>query len=101
MGLTCPLHEFSLSGFAIVDQNEMDRNHLIVTCTLHDQGNVIIFHALIDCDTTDYTFIDEDYAHHCHLTLHLLKSARNLTIIDGGPVTLQAITYLTRMYLAI
>jgi hypothetical protein len=35
MGLTCSLHAFCLSGFAIVDPNEMDGNYLIVMCTLH------------------------------------------------------------------
>jgi hypothetical protein len=62
MGLTCPLHEFRFSGFATVVQNEMDGNHLIVMCTLHDERNMIKSHALIDCGTTGYTFIDEDYA---------------------------------------
>jgi hypothetical protein len=60
MGLTCPLQEFCLSNFAIVDLNEMNENHLIVICTLHDQRNVIKSHALIDCGTTSYIFIDED-----------------------------------------
>jgi hypothetical protein len=101
MGLTCPLHEFCLSGFAIVDQNEIDRNHLIVTCTVHDQGNVIKFHVQIDCSATGYAFIDEDYACHHHLPLHLLKSPRNLTVIDGRPATLGAITYITRTCFAI
>jgi hypothetical protein len=83
MGLTCPLQEFHLSSFAIVDQNEMDGNHLIVKCTLHEQGNVIKSHALIDCGTTSYAFIDEDYTCHHQLRLHFLKLPRDLTVIDG------------------
>jgi predicted aspartyl protease len=94
MGLTCPLHEFHLSGFAIVDQNEMDRNYCIVMYTLHDQGNVIKSHALIDCEATGYTFIDEDYARRHHLPLLHLRSPRNLTVIDGRPVTLGVITHI-------
>jgi hypothetical protein len=82
MGLTCPLQGFRLSGFAIVDQNEMDRNHLIVTYTLHDLGNVIKSHTLIHCGTTSYAFIDKKYACHHHLPSHLFKSLSNLTIID-------------------
>jgi hypothetical protein len=101
MGLTGPLHEFQLSSFAIVDENEMDGNHLIVTCTLHDQENVIECHALIDCDATGYAFIDEDKAHRHYLPLHLLKSPRNLTVIDERPVTLGALTHITRTCLAI
>jgi hypothetical protein len=91
MGLICPLYEFCLSGFAIVDQNEIDGNYLIITYTFHDQKNVIKSHALIDCCATSYTFIDKDYSYHHHLPLHLLKSPRNLTIIDGRSITSGAI----------
>jgi hypothetical protein len=94
MELTCSLHGFCLSSFTIVDQNEMDRNHLIVTCTLHVQGNVIKSHALIDCGTTSYVFIDEDYAYHHHLPLHFLKSPKNLIVIDGRLVTSEATTHI-------
>jgi hypothetical protein len=62
---------------------------------------VIKSHALIDCGTTYYAFIDEDYAHHHHLPLHLLKSPKNLTVIDGRPVTSGAITHITCIRLAI
>jgi hypothetical protein len=88
MVLTCPLNQFHLSG-SIVDQNEMDGNHLIVICTLHDQGNVIKSHALIDCGATGYAFIDEDFACHQHRHLHLLGSPGNLTIIDKRLVTMR------------
>jgi predicted aspartyl protease len=101
MVLISPLHEFPLSGFAIVDQNEMDGNYLIVTYTFHDQENVIQFYALIDCGATGYTFIDEDFACCHHLPLHLLKSPRNLIVIDGRPITSGAITDITRTCLAI
>jgi hypothetical protein len=76
-----------LSGFTIVDQNEMDGHYLIVKCTLHNQGNVIKSHALIDYGVTGNTFIDEDSACHHHLPLYLLKLPRNLTSIDGRPIT--------------
>jgi predicted aspartyl protease len=79
----------------------MDRNHLIVMYTLYDQENVIKSHALIDCGATGYAFIDKNYAsHHC-LPLHLLKSLRNLTVIDGRPVTSRAITHIIHTSLAI
>jgi hypothetical protein len=48
MGPTCPVHDFRLSAIATVDQNEMDGNHLIVTCTLHDQENIMKSQAVID-----------------------------------------------------
>jgi hypothetical protein len=101
MGHTCPYHEFCLFGFATVDQNEMDGNYYIITCTFYDNENVIKSHALIDCGTTSYAFIDENYAPCHHLPLHLLKSSRNLIIIEGRPYTLGAITYITRTGLAI
>jgi hypothetical protein len=101
MGLIFPPHKFRLSGYAIVDHNDIDGNHLIVTCTLHNQGNIINAHVLIDCGTASYAFIDEDYIHHHQLRLHLLKLARNLTIIDGRPVTLGTITDITHTHLTI
>jgi hypothetical protein len=52
----------------------MDGHHLSVMCTLHDQRNVIKSPALIECGTTGHIFIDEDYARHYHLPLHLLNS---------------------------
>jgi predicted aspartyl protease len=79
----------------------MDGNHLIVMCTLYDQGNAIKFHAMIDCGATSFVFIDKDYTHHHHLPLHLLKSPRYLTAIDGRPVISGAITCITCTHLAI
>jgi hypothetical protein len=101
MGLTCPLHEFHLSGFTIVDQNEMDGHHLIVTCTLYDQENMIKSHTLIDYGATRFTFLDKGKACHHHLPLHYLKLPRNFTVIDGRPVTLGAISHITYTCLAI
>jgi hypothetical protein len=92
MERTCPHPALRLSGCAIVDQNEMNRHHLIVICFPHDQENVIKSHILIDCSATGYAFIDEDHAHGHQLPLHLLKSPRNLAIIDGRPVTSGTIT---------
>jgi hypothetical protein len=85
----------------MVDQTEIDENHLIVTCTLHDQGNVIKSHTLIYSGTTGYAFIDKDYAHHHYLLLHLLQSPRNLTVIAGRLVTSGLITYIIRTRLTI
>jgi hypothetical protein len=46
----------------MVDQNEIDKNHLSIICTLYNQENVMKFHALIDCGTTSDAFIDADIA---------------------------------------
>jgi predicted aspartyl protease len=97
MGPICTLHEFRLSSFAIVDQNEIDGNNLLITYSLHNQGKVIKSHTLIDCGATSYAIIDEDYVHFHHLPLHLLKSLRNLAVIDGKPVTSGVITHITHI----
>jgi hypothetical protein len=94
------LHDFQLSGFAIVDQNEMERNYLLVKCALHDQGYMIQFQAVIDCNATGYVFIEEDCAYYHHWPLHL-KLSRNLTINNGHPVTSGPITHIEHTWLAI
>jgi hypothetical protein len=70
-------------------------------CTLHNQENMIKFHALIDYSTTSYTFIDEDHTCYHHLPLHLLKLPSNLTVINGGPVTSGVITHIVCIRLII
>jgi hypothetical protein len=94
MGLPFAPHKFHSSCFPIVDHNEMDENYLIVTCTLHDQENVIEFHALIDCCATSYAFIAKDYICSYYLPLHLLTLSRNLIVIRGWHVTSGAIDHL-------
>jgi hypothetical protein len=70
-------------------------------CTFPDPGNVIESYILIDSGTSGISFIDEDYVHHHPLPLHLLKSPRDLTDIDGRRVTLKAITQVVPMCLTI
>jgi hypothetical protein len=69
--------------------------------TLYAQESMIKSHALIDCSTTSYAFIDEDYTYHHHLYLYLLKSPSHLTVIDAQPVTLGVITHKVHIPLAI
>jgi hypothetical protein len=66
----------------MVGQNVMDGNYLIVMCTLHEEGNMIKSHTLIDRSATSYAFVDKDYARCHHPPLYLLKSPGNLTVID-------------------
>jgi hypothetical protein len=79
----------------------MDQNHLIVVCTLHDQGNVIKSHTMIDCGTTGFAFKDKDYAHHHYLPLHYLKLPKHITVIDEWPITSESIIHIVHTYLAI
>jgi hypothetical protein len=85
----------------MVDQNEIDKNHLIIICTLDDQGNGIEYYALIDCGTTSFAFIDKIYAHYHHLPLHNLKLPKNLAVIDRGPITSGAIVHIVCICLTI
>jgi predicted aspartyl protease len=61
---------------------------------LHYQGNVIIFHALIDCGATGYALINENYTQHHHLPFQPFKSSRNLTILGGRCITSGIITHI-------
>ena len=92
---------FLLSSSALVDPNEMDGIHMIVTCSLHDNSNVIKSHALIDCGATGYAFIDEDFAHRNNLPLHRLHTLCTLHVIDGRPSSSGAVTQITKVYLRI
>ena len=92
---------FLLSSSALVDPNEMDGIHMIVTCSLYHNSNVIKSHALIDCGATRYAFIDEDFARHNNFPLHHLHTTRTLYVIDGRPSSSGAITHITKIRLQI
>ena len=79
----------------------MDGTQMIVTCSLHDNSNVIKSHALIDCGATGCAFIDEDFARRNNLPLHRLHSPRTLHVIDGRPSSSGAITHITKVCLRI
>jgi transposase InsO family protein len=101
MGRNDSSPRFFLSGISIVNQNEMDGHHLIATCTLHDNNNVIKTHALIDCGATGYAFIDEDFARRNNLPQFKLKTPRSLHVIDGRPAASGDITHITKTRLSI
>ena len=90
---------FLLSSSALVDHNEMDGIHMIVTCSLHDNSNVIKSHAIIVCGATGYAFIDEDFARRNNLPLHCLHTPYTLHVIDGRPSSSGSITHITRIRL--
>ena len=79
----------------------MDGIHMIVTCSLHDNSNVIKSHALVDCGATGYAFIDEDFACRNNLPLHRVHTPRSLYVIDGRPSSSGAITHITKVRLQI
>jgi len=79
----------------------MDGKHLVVTCTLCTEDQVIQTHALIDCEATGYTFIDEEFTMRHHLPLTPLRKERQLEVIDGRPIASGNITRLCRATMTI
>ena len=79
----------------------MDGIHMIVTCSLHDNSNVIKSHALLDCGATAYAFIDEDFSRRDNFPLYCLHTPRTLHVIDGRPSSSGAITHITKACLRI
>ncbi len=79
----------------------MDREHLVVNCTIDDQGNEIHSHALIDFIATGFAFIDEEMAN-CHgLLLFSFKNLRELQVIDRQPIQSGLVTTITKVTLTI
>ncbi|KAG0134926.1 hypothetical protein HOY82DRAFT_480689, partial [Tuber indicum] len=76
-------------------ENGIEDNHLVVTCDIIDNQNIIRTHALIDSGATGYAFIDKDFARRHHLLLYQLKESIHLAVIDGRPISSGAITHLT------
>jgi hypothetical protein len=51
----------------------IDGEHLVVNCTIDNQGNEIRSHALIGSDATGFPFIDQEFAISRSLPLYSLK----------------------------
>jgi predicted aspartyl protease len=84
-----------------IEEGSMDANHLVMTCTLSLNTKEISTHALIDCGTTGYVFIDQDFAYRYKLPLRPLKTPRALEVIDGQKISLCDITHIVEAYLSI
>jgi hypothetical protein len=96
---------FSISSSAVKDvaikEGSMDGNHLVVTCTLSLDSKEIPTHTLINCGATGYAFINQDFANHYHLPLHLLKTPCALEVIHGQKISSGDITHIAEGYLRI
>lgn len=92
-----------ISGLSVstIDEDELDSEHLVVSCTLDDNGNTIRSYALIDCGAQGYSFVDEEFARRHNLPLHLLETPRVLEVIDGRPIETGPITHLTKIKMII
>jgi predicted aspartyl protease len=84
-----------------IEEGSMDRNHLIVTCTLSLNNKVIPTHALIDCGATGYVFIDQDFTDHHQLSPCPLKTPRALEVIDGRKISSGDISHMVEAQLSI
>ncbi|KAG0126649.1 hypothetical protein HOY82DRAFT_491450 [Tuber indicum] len=76
-------------------ENGIEDNHLVISCDIIDDQNIIRAHTLIDSVATGYAFMDNDFARRHHLPLYKLKEPINLAVIDGRPISSGAITHLT------
>ena len=85
-----------------VEENELEGNHLVVTCSINSSpNNTISSHALIDCGATGYAFIDKDFAATNSLLLCPLKQPRIIEVIDGRQISSGDVTHMTKVTLAI
>ena len=81
----------------------LDGCHVVVSVKLDNKYNKFFSsYVLVDYDATSYTFIDElEFAHDYNLLLYKLKIPYLLEVIDGRPIELGLITYLTWWWISI
>jgi predicted aspartyl protease len=79
----------------------MDGEHLVVNCTINDQGNETRSHVLIDSGATGFAFVDEEFAISSSLPLYSPKEPRELEVIDGRPIESGLVTAFTKVKLTI
>ena len=85
----------------VLEEELLDRGHIIVSVELNDVPNYIPSHALIDCGATGYAFVDEEFAHDHNLPLFRLKTLRCLEVIDSRPIESGLITHLSCLRMTI
>jgi len=94
-----------VSGFALghdfVEEQDLDGNHLVLSCNLADGISKTPSYALIDCAATGYACVDEEFACHHHLPLYALKNPCNIEVIDGRPIESGQVTHLAKTTLTI
>jgi predicted aspartyl protease len=78
-----------------------DGEHLVVDCTIDDQGNEIRSHALIDYGATGFAFIDKEFGIPRGLPLYLPKDTREFEVINGRPRESSLVTVITKVKLMI
>jgi len=102
---TLSLSSFSLFGFStdfpdshIVQEEDL---HMVVSCSLSFNINVVATHALLDCGATGFAFMDETFTQTHQLPCFRLKQPRILEVIDGRPISSGNITEVAQAVLNI
>jgi hypothetical protein len=73
-------------------ENKIDRNYLVIPCTLPDHNIKIDTHGLVDCAYTGLSFINEAFIHQYNFPHYQLKNPKILQVIDGYPISSRDIT---------
>jgi hypothetical protein len=78
----------SASSLSNKQENEMDRNHLVIPCTLTDCDIKIDTHALVDCGYTGLSFMNKALACQHNFRHYQLKTPKTVEVIDDHPISL-------------
>ena len=82
-------------------EDQLDREHIILSCSLSFGDIRVQTHALIDCGATGYAFVDEEFARLNQIPQFQLKKPRTAEVIDGRPIASGDITHLAKGTLSI
>jgi len=64
----------------------MEGKHLVITCSLTIQHQVIQTHILIDCAVPGIAFMDKAYACHNHELLRELEQKKQVQVINSRTI---------------
>jgi hypothetical protein len=95
-----PLSAFSLSSVSISEE-ELDRNHLVLSGTLLYNDNTISVNTLIDTGASEFAFIDKEFIFRHNIANFALKTPRYLEVIDGRPIQSGTIIQIAHLNLKI
>ena len=79
----------------------LDSNYIVITTQFQNDSFNINTHALMNCSTTGYTFIDEELAHDHVFPLYKLKKPHCLVVINARPIESNLITHITKLHIVI
>src|SRR4051794_4784127 len=105
MGRSASSLRLSATSAALLDreiEDNMDGNHLVLTCTIaSDTTDDIRTFSMLDCGATGYAFMDQDFACRHEFPLYELRTPRDLDVVDGRPIESGQITHVTKTTMAI